>query len=197
MAIGNGTSNWIILRTAGKDTLRLAKSLEEDGFDVWAPSEPKDIVQHRTQLRRQIIVPLLASYVFASAKDKAELFRLASMEVRPRRRRPALDADGKRGTAPAHAGFSVMCGSRGALEITDFQLNALRQIESKRAQRRKAEKSFSPGDRVRVGQGVAEGMIGTVLRSNRKWTRVDFGNDFEPQLFTSILHPSDVGTELP
>ncbi len=140
-------------------------------------------------MRRQIIVPLLASYVFAPAKYRAELFQLADMEVRPRRG----DGWGK----PAHAGFSVMCGARGALQITDRQLNALRQIENRRAQRKKADKSFAPGDRVRVGDGVSAGMEGTVIRSNRKQTKIDFGENFDPTISTSILVRLDVGEGQP
>lgn len=182
-------TDWIILRTAGKDTLRLTKSLKEDGFEVWSPSEPKEIVQHRTRVRRQITVPLLASYVFAPAKYRAELFSLAAMEVRPRR--------GAGWGKPAHAGFSVMCGSRGALLITDRQLNALRQIETKRAKHKKADASFNPGDRVRVGTGVSEGMEGTVIRSNRKQTKIDFGSSFDMHLPTSILAKVGVGEDQP
>lgn len=185
----SGSGNWIILRTAGKDTLRLAKSLEEDGFEVWAPSEPKDIVQHRTKVQRQILVPLLASYVFAPAKYRAELFRLSSLEVRPRR--------GAGFGKPAHAGFSVMCGARGAFEITDHQLNALRLIETRRARRKKAAVSFNPGDRVRVGDGVSAGLEGTVIRSNRKHTKIDCGGNFDPQLPTCSLTRLDVGEEHP
>jgi transcription antitermination factor NusG len=182
-------TDWIILRTAGKDTLRLAKSLEEDGFEVWSPSEPKEITEYRTRLRRQITVPLLASYVFAPAKHRSELFQLAGMEVRPRR--------GAGWGKPAHAGFSVMCGSRGALLITDRQLTALRQIETRRAKHKKADVSFTPGDRVRVGAGVGAGMEGTVIRSNRKQTKIDFGSNFDPQLPTSILVKVGVGEEQP
>jgi len=181
--------SWIILRCAGRDTLRLAKSLDEDGYEVWAPAEPRTIIAHRTRLKRQIEVALLPSYVFAREGQRVDLFKLAEMDVRPRR--------GFSGGKPAHAGFSMMMGPNGALEITDRQLTALRQIEAKRALLKRADRSFKPGEQVRVGDGLGAGLVGSVVRSNRKNTKVDFGRLGELTFRTSILSQDDVGAGLP
>ena len=109
-------TRWIILRTSGGRTLRLAEWLREAGFEAWTP---------RRTLRRQLKskgvvtrvieteVPILPTFVFARSDD---LFRLQALAILP---------------AGQHPGFSIFLHAGRAPEVADGSIAGLRAEEAR------------------------------------------------------------------
>lgn len=176
--------DWCILRTAGRETMRLAKTLAEDGFDVWTPIETRTMRVPRANIKREVRLPIMPSYVFARADHLIDLIELAAMPVKPRR--------GDRMREPAHASFSVLhCFGRIPL-IAERHLTELRKIEIKRTPLKKAERSLPIGIGVRINGGAARGLKGIVDKSNRGHTVVCINDRFTVKIATSLLELDDV-----
>lgn len=162
-------SDWCILRTSGRNTLPLAESLKRARFEVWTPATSKRLPRRRAERP----APLMPTYVFAKSGHLLDLLDLAD--------------------APAsiHPSFSVFHYLDRIPLIADDELNALRQIEAKRARREKQGlKFFSSGDFVRINEGAFSGMSGIVKRSNGKFALVTFDR-MEVSVATFLLHPGD------
>lgn len=182
------TAGWIILRTSGRCTMRLAETLAEDGFEVWTPIETKVLHVPRMNSKRTVRLPIMPSYVFARAHSLMDLIELAGMDVKPRRR----------ANQPAHSGFSVMRWNERIPVIDDHHLQSLRSIEARRSPRQKAQ-PFAVGLSVRVKSegGSFAGMKGRVERSDSGDTLVCFDNRMTVKISTSLLLPDEVGNERP
>ncbi len=177
-------SDWIILRTAGRSTLNLAKSLGEDGFDVWTPIENRTIRVPRKNVRRPITLPLMPSYVFAKAGHLIDLLEMACLDFKPRR------AAGQ----PAHAGFTVMHYHDRIPVIGEGQLHSLRRLEHKLKPKVKADHSFGKGVQVRVKieGGSFAGMKGVVRKSDSGHTLVCFDDRLEVKIDTLLLEENQL-----
>jgi len=181
---------WIILRCAGRDTLRLAESLGEDGFGVWTPIETKVLEAKRARPKRTAKLPILPSYVFAHSDQLDELLRMARLDVRPRR--------GAGWGKPAHAGFSVMHYGDSIPLISDRHLQALRQHEEDRSPRKRKERPdpLPAGMSVQIAPGHHGSFSGVSLgveRSDGRSTSLRFvGNGMRVTIPTSILVADDV-----
>lgn len=163
---------WCVLRTSSRSTLRLAKSLTEDGFEAWTPEQ---VVQAKiperqrkrngpkTKPRAEAMLP---SYVFARVDRFGELVALSRRTVEPR-----MGAKG-------HSAFSIPQLAGRYMLMTEPQLQALRTLEAKnriRAQReaqRRAAQSFPKGASVIVlpDGGIVSGLRGTVRKSTLTMT---------------------------
>jgi transcription antitermination factor NusG len=185
---GIPADTWCILRCRGAATLRLAESLTDDGLEAWSPRETRKIRIPRMNVRRDVVLPLLPSYVFAKASQLVELLQLSAMPIKPRR--------GAQSEA-SHADFSVMhCFGKLPL-VADTDLNGLRSLEAKLTPRKKAEHSFPEGAEVKVESGSFGGMVGCVKRSDRGQTLVCFNEKYTVKISTSLLLPSELGVLLP
>lgn len=189
--------NWIILRTAGRTTMQLAKSLNEDGIEAWTPVETRNMRIPRANVRRTVRLPIMPSYVFARAEHLIDLIELAGMKPIPRRSssRPTNRSEEWR---PYHADFSVMHFHDRIPVIADHHLQSLRTIEAKRSPRERA-KPFPSGLSVRVKTegGSFAGMKGRVERSDNNTTVVCFDSRMTVKISTSLLRPDEVGIERP
>jgi transcription antitermination factor NusG len=162
---------WCILRTAGRSTARLVKSLTEDGFDVWTPMETRAIPNPRAKGKRKVRTPIIPSYVFARAEHLADLLELAQTPLQPR--------DGRR----VHVAFRVVHGVTTIPIIADHHFAELRAIERIRTPIERpekpglvrAERPMPVGAAVQVDGGSFGGMQGTVERSDCGYTVVSFG----------------------
>jgi RNase P/RNase MRP subunit p29 len=190
-------SDWCILRTAGRSTLRLAETLAEDGFDVWAPAETRTITIARASVKREVTLPMMPGYVFARASRVHDLLRLLR----------DMDDGRQRGVGRRnHPRFSVWLLGAGMWSIADRDLNALRQQErdaklrtADRARRALAKSKAEPlpvGIRVRVKDGnhdAFEGMIGRVVQSGAGTSRITFtGYKMDVTIRTSLLSVDDI-----
>lgn len=180
---------WCILRCQGRSTLRLTQTLNEDGFDAWTPRETRRIRIPKFNVRREAILPLLPSYVFAKAIHLIDLLELAAMPVKPRR--------GFNFQMPAHPGFRVMKSERGIPVVAEHDLAALRYLEAKLTPLRRSARTFAAGARVRVDGGSFGGMTGDVQRSDDLHTLVCFSEKYVVKIATSILLPEDLHTAQP
>lgn len=177
-------SDWIILRTASRSTLRLAETLAKDGFEVWTPAETKRIRIPRANARREVVFPLMASYVFARAVHLIDLLQLAEMPVKPRR--------GAGLREPAHASFSVLHAFGRIPLVADHDFNDLRRLEAKRTPIKRAAYTFQRNSSAKVPTGIFGGMSGLVVRSTPKATVLCFGKGREVEFPTSLLSLDEI-----
>lgn len=162
-------SDWCILRTAGRLTLRLADSLSRDGFDVWTPIENRMLRIPRANARRPIRLPIMPSYVFARSWHLVDLLELATLPT---------------------TNFSVMHHHESIPLIGDRELQGLRSIEAKRNPRKKGPRlPEGVSVRVKVEGGSFAGMHGKVERSDETNTLVCFSERLVVKISTSLLEP--------
>lgn len=173
---------WCILRTSPRHTLRLTATLAEDGYEVWTPTETRRVRVPRMNVRRDVELPLMPSYIFARAGQIIDLIQLADMPVKPRR--------GLR--KPAHDGFRVMRCFGGIPTVSDADLKELRRIEARRTPVRKAARTFRKGAGVRVEGGSFGGMAGIVERGDRTHTLVCFNDRYVVKIPTCFLNESSL-----
>lgn len=178
---------WCILRTAGRSTLALATSLAEDGFDVWTPVETRIETVPRVNVKREIRLPIMRSYVFARAAHLVDLLQLAAMPVKPRR--------GPRLHQPAHPSFSVLHAFGRIPLVADRHLEALRKIEARRTPRKVAAYAFPRNGSVRVKGGPFGGMVGVVIRSTPAKTMICFPQGWDTEIPTSLLEPNAISDD--
>jgi transcription antitermination factor NusG len=172
--------SWIILRTSGRSTMRLAETLSCASIEAWTPIETRTIRIPRANVRRTVKLPIMPSYVFARANHLFDLIELSGNSV---------------GT---HPDFSVMHYHDRIPVIADHHLQGLRTIEAKRTPRKKSA-PLTPGLSVRVKTegGSFAGMKGRVERSNEGNTLVCFDGRLTVKISTSLLLPDEVGMERP
>jgi transcription antitermination factor NusG len=165
MLMGRETAgDWFILRTAGRSTLPLASSLAEDGFEVWTPVRTMRVRVPRKNVRREVRLPMLPSYVFVRARHLNDLLDLSHMEERPRR---------CGGRKPAHRSFSIFRFLDQIQMVADASLDQLR-LEERRAIPRTLGPKFVRDQIVRVGSGPFEGLRGRVERHESGYVLVIF-----------------------
>lgn len=179
--IATRDDSWFILRTAGRSTLVLARTLAEDGFDVWTPSRTHRIRIPRANVKRDVKLPLLPSFIFVRSRHLEELLHLASLTDKPRR-----DPNGGRNSRSAHRDFTVFHYLDRIPMIADRSLEPLRQKERELIPRKEAPQ-FKQGAKVRVGSGAFEGLKGRVERCKSGYALV---------IFDDWRHPSKIPTWL-
>jgi transcription antitermination factor NusG len=172
-------TDWCILRTSGRSTMGLAESLIKDGYEAWTPVETKTIRVPRINAKRQVRLPIMPSYVFVRVSHLVDMLQLAEMPVKPRRGAGRLD--------PAHASFTVLHAFGRIPIVADRHLVELRKIEAKRTERKRAERSLPVGVGVRINGGAAEGMLGTVEKSDCAHTVVCINDRYTIKIATSLL----------
>ena len=165
------TNRWCILRTAGSNTLSVARSLDESGFSVWTPVETQRRRAPRSKDVREVVMPLLPGMLFADASRLHELLTLS--------RSPALtskrwNSETKRMETHGCPHFSLFRYDGRFPVVADRQLDALRQAE--RRGRSKAEGPLvKVGDEVPHPAGMLGGLTGVVIRAKRHKAIVAFG----------------------
>lgn len=163
------TANWIILRTAGRSTLPLARSLAADGIEAWTPSEANRKRGRRGKERK----PILPTFVFAQAHH---LWRLVSLSEDPRSR---------------HDGFSVFRHMDRFPIVPDDQLEPLRSAEYQAAPEEE-QPVYGKGECVRVAEPSFAGLPGIVDLPGRKYTMVLFPLSPIPmKIRTFLLRPDE------
>lgn len=172
-------SDWIVLRCAGRSTLGLAASLAEDGFEVWTPVETSVKRVPRMNVRREVRLPIMRSYVFARAVHLVDLLQLAAMPVKPRRGAGLMK--------PAHADFSVWHAFGGIPMVRDKDMAKLRAREVKLTPKKIAAYVLPQGAKARVNGGICSGLKGVVIRSKPTTTWIRFGNSAPFELPTILL----------
>jgi transcription antitermination factor NusG len=176
------TGDWFILRTAGRSTLVLAKSLAEDGFEAWTPVATQIVRVPRMNARREIRLPLLPSFVFVRANHLQDLLQLARMHERPRR--------GSTGRSPAHRSFSVFHYLDSIPLIHDKHLEPLR-LKEREAVPKSIRPGFNRGANVRVTNGAFQGLKGKVERSKSGYAIVIFSDWKRPVKIPTFLLAED------
>lgn len=177
-------SDWIILRCAGRSTLPLVQSLGEDGFEVWSPVETITKRVPRMNARFKVEAAMMPSYVFARRAHLVDLIQLAALPVKPRR--------GAGLSKPAHQDFSVLHAFGGIPLVADADLDDLRKLSARRTPVKPAAYAWPRNRKVRVKAGIAQGLIGVVIRSTPSKTVIEIEGGRPMEIMTSILEPDDV-----
>lgn len=176
---------WIILRTSAGQTLNLATSLTEAGYDVWTPTETvQKLRARRGNKREDVPSPLMPSFVFA---DADQLHRLATLARSPSLIYRVWDSELRRMVAKGHPQFSVFRSNGKHSILPDRALSPLRLAE--RRQKPKEEvKRYSVGEEVRLTEGGFEGLTGIVESVKGPNTFVRFpGAHWAVQIPTWVL----------
>lgn len=161
--------DWLILRVASRHTMSLAKSLSQDGYDVWTPIQVQRVRVPRVNARRIVTEPLLKGFVFARCAHKADLARMSHVPGR-------------------YASFTVVQEFGEIAEIRDHELDGLRWIEGRvNVTAKKTDRTIPEGVKVKVGSGLFGGMTGVVRRSKRGLTLVCFNDRYSAEIPTSLL----------
>lgn len=163
-------SDWCILRTNGRGTLRLARSLSAVGLEAWAPALTVNQRLPRSKRRRERETPLMPTFVFARAQNLEALVALAH--------RPGH-----------HETFSIFHYMGDIPLIADRDLEPLRLAE-RRSVPKQRRVTYRPGQTVRVPEGSFGGMSGIVEQSDHRYTLVAFGGAIRVKIATFILQPN-------
>lgn len=173
------SDDWCILRCSGRHTLGLAESLAKDGYEVWTPVETRKVRIPRANVRREVRLPIMPSYVFARLHHLVDLLQLADLPVKPRR--------GAGLREPAHVDFSVLHAFGRIPIVADHHLTALRGLEAKLTPIKRAAYSFPRNAEARVDGGAFGGLVGVVVRSSPTKTVLRFDGGFPVEIPTSLL----------
>lgn len=164
--------SWIILRTSGRSTLRLADTLRGEGFEVWTPVERRRVRIPRMNARRHVELPILAGLVFAKECHLSDL----------------LELERKR------AGWRVMYVNGVPATTLDSELEPLRQAEHM-AEPKRWTSAFAKDSEVRITKGSFAGATGIVKSCNGKeaelWVAI-FGRYHRVKINTFNLKPISV-----
>lgn len=183
------STDWIILRTAGRSTLVLAKTLEQDGFDVWTPSRTQTIRIPRMNVRREVTIPLLPSFLFARSGHLFDLLQLEKMPMKTRRivgiREPQY-----------HRDFHVFRYLDSIPMIADKHLDPLRDKE-REAIPKKSRPRFDRGTDVLVNNGAFQGLKGRVERCRSGYALVIFTDWKRPVQIPTFLLAEDTSFSEP
>lgn len=183
------TDGWCILRTSGRNTLRLAETLAAQGYDAWTPKGPPEPKQPdetakrapRSRSRRKAeeamdLVPILPTFIFAPARHLEDLAELSRREE-----------------------FSVMCDRvwhRGYMLVADASLDHMRAYEARAMKRLPPPPAepFEEGQIVKVPIAIMgfASMSGMVESSDHKKTWINFGGVMgRVQVETFRLRPDE------
>lgn len=146
---------WIILRTNGKSTLRLASSLTEAGYEAWTPTQTRMVRAPRSKVQTEKRLPITPTFVFAQADRLESLIILSETRVKPQ---PDFSLFRYYGQYPL---------------IADRALEPLRTEEIKTVPREKRE-LFADGAAVKIPDGVFAGMSGIVMWDDGQYVLVTF-----------------------
>ena len=168
---------WCILRTSAARTLRLAVSLAAADFDVWTPrrTERRRLPRGRKGYR-EIVMPIMPTFVFASADQVADLHAAIVMPGSP------------------HPPFSLFRYAGRVPLVEERDIAALRQAEE-RAQREVLKSTrhvFPVGAHVRVPEGAFAGMNGIVETSDGRHALVCFEGSFRVRIAAWLLREDEV-----
>ena len=168
---------WCILRTSPGRTLGLMAALAASGYEARTPKQVQTRQRPRSKLTIELEVPIAPTFVFARAVHVRELAAASAMQVSP---------------FPA---FSIFRDASGRIPlVADCEVAGLRLAEERARLRisRQKRRRLVMGQRVRLVEGVGEGMIGTVEKGGDKFALVAFGSTFRMRIATWLLSVDDV-----
>lgn len=159
---------WVILRCSNCKTLELARSLTDAGFEAWSPSVHLQKRKGEASKRPVVVLPLLASYVFAPYQHLAELLALSHS--------PALnyrvwDSELRRMVVKGHPYFRVFKDGGQFPRVPERQLNALREAEQ-RTLPKPAIQALPINLEFTMSAAGFEGLSATVVKSSKSYTEL-------------------------
>ena len=163
--------DWFVVRTSGRSTMLLAQTLSEDGLEAWTPIRTQIIRVPRMNVKREVKLAMLPSFVFVRSAHLHELILLEKMPQKPRRVVPKTE-DGK-SEPKYHRDFHVFHYLDSIPLIADRHLEPMR-IREREAVPKQARPGFDRDTPVRVNSGAFEGLKGRVERCKSGFALVIF-----------------------
>jgi transcription antitermination factor NusG len=160
--------DWCILRCRGQDTLKLAASLGQLGYDVWTPVETLNKRIGPMRRKRSDTMPIMPSYIFAQMRHLIDLLGMSQVETNP------------------NAGFSVFRHNGRFPLIAEEDLAPLRAFERKRIPIDQMPR-FTKGEMVKLTEGGFAGLSGVVELTRGQYTLVTFPGFPMPIKISSLL----------
>lgn len=162
--------DWCILRTSPSQTLKLAASLQEAGYEVWTPVEIVTRRLPRSRRRIEQMVPITPSFVFAAQESLGELIALA--------RSAALshlvwDKVERRMVQRGFPQFTLFRSMGAYPRVSDASLDPLRALE-RRLKPIVKPTTFALGDDVIYPDAGFQGLAGVVVGVRGRYTLVQF-----------------------
>ena len=190
---GSAERRWCVVRCSSAKTLELAKTLNDAGFNAWAPIETVRLRARRGHKREEIIAPMMPGFVFV---DTARMLELIALARSPSQIYRVWDAEQRRMVAHGHPYFSLFRPFGGHDTIPDYQLAHLRKLDGLRRPKGPL-RTWTPGDRVRLTDGAYAGLRGTVRKFSGERTTVELdGWLLQPTISTRLLRPDlDFGAD--
>lgn len=177
--------DWFVLRTSGRSTVQLAKTLADDGFDVWTPIRTHRVFVKKTKQTKDVKVPMLASFIFAKAVHLHDLLALSKLELKPRRNVRPVKRD-EPNEPRYHRDFTVYRAFGQIPFVTDASLKPMRAKELAQVPKSDAPQ-FSKGARVRAHGSAFEGLKGKVERCRDGYALVIFDDWRRPVNIPTFL----------
>lgn len=144
-------SDWCILRTKSRDTLKLAQSLGKAGIMAWTPIERIQIAKGKPKVE----VPVLPTWVFA----QTDLMDLIDLSTKPN---------------SGHSQFSVFQFNGRYRLVRDSELRSLRLYVARKQEARDRRK-LGKGTEVTIEDGAWAGLPGVIEKDNGRTAFVCFG----------------------
>lgn len=164
-------SSWCVVRTESRQTLVLAKALQDAGFAAWTPVQTVTRRARRQHPAQDVVLPLMPGLVFADWDRLAELIAMPYLQWDPETRKHVQRGFG-------HFRILQLAGDRAAMRyarVSDRDLAGLRQAEA-RAQVAVKRRTLRKGAAVRLSEGAYEGLRGTVEGVKGAFAEVRFGD---------------------
>lgn len=157
------SARWCILRTGPARTLRLAASLQEAGYEAWAPVERSQRRFPRGSASRTIHAALTPTYVFVRERHLDAMRRIERMEV------------------SSHPSFSIFRYFGATVFVPHHGLHALREMEQdsyrstlpntgKPAGQKPRGQAYTPGQVIVADKGPLAGLPCEVEHSDGRET---------------------------
>lgn len=171
MCDGTGDEKrWCILRMGAGATLRLVRSLVDNGFEAWTPVVIEYTHARRGYERESIERALMPSFAFVTVDRFADLIDLMNTDTQLYR---VWDPEAGKMVTCGFAKFTIFHGENGYALVSDRQLDPLRAAAASHKFERKPDVFFE-GDRVKMSDGGFAGLYGTVLHQFGKYVTVRF-----------------------
>lgn len=175
-------TKWLILRTASRNTLKLAEQLMREGFDAWTPQRTFRKRAPRCRQVYEVTAPILPTFAFVRADHVNSVLALAKDP-----RKPCAD-------------FSVFHLHDEPGIVEDAELNGLRKVEERERARLEAQRRagrrrqvvFNEGEEIKVTVGPFAGMSGTVTNDDGKFVTLLFSASREVKFPSFVLTGNEV-----
>lgn len=161
---------WCILRMGAGATLRLVRSLLDNGFEAWTPVATEQRSHRRHLPRETVETALMPSFAFVNAERIDDLVVVMHRDTMLYR---VWDNEAGKHITRGCPSFTLFHSSAGYALLPDAALDPLRAATLRHKPEGKPMVFFE-GDRVKMSEGGFAGLYGTVDHHFGRYVTVRF-----------------------